>query len=219
MIIGFTGLIGAGKDTVASMIHAIDPTYEIKSFADRLKDMTSALFGWDRMMLQGTTPESRLWREQPDPILSELFQKTITPRNQLQHLGFSMKTVLNPDVWALFLKDEILKKDLKNVLITDVRSSGEINMVRSLGGLIIRIERGILPDWFSLAEQFNVEFPKADDLPDKNGRYAFLCDIHPTEWKWVGIDKPDYVIQNNATLDTLHHRVTELFSTLIKKTN
>lgn len=219
MIIGFTGLIGAGKDTVAGMIHTIDPTYEVKSFADRLKDMTSALFGWDREMLQGTSPESRLWREQPDPILSELFQKTITPRNQLQHLGFSMKSVLNPDIWALFLKNEILKKNLKNVLITDVRSSGEINMVRSLGGIIIRIQRGSLPDWFHLAEQFNAESPDANALPDKKGQYASLCDIHPSEWKWIGIDKPNYVIQNDTTLDALNHQVSELFLSVIKKTN
>lgn len=214
MIIGFTGLIGAGKDTAAGFIHQIDTTYKIKSFADRLKDMTAALFGWDRAALQGDTPESRAWREEKDASLSLLFNKTITPRNQLQHLGFCMKTVLHPDVWALFLKDEIMRKNLKNVLITDVRSRGEIEMIRSLGGLIIRVQRGPLPDWFPVAERFNTLYPAADALPESDSPFAILQKVHPTEWKWAGIDAPDHIFYNDSTLDTFQKQVQTLFQTL-----
>lgn len=214
MIIGFTGLIGAGKDTAAGMIRQMDASYETKSFADRLKDMTAALFGWNRAALQGDTPQSRAWREEKDDALSHLFQRTITPRNQLQHLGFSMKAVLHPDVWALFLKDEIMRKNLKNVLITDVRSRGEIEMVRSLGGLIVRVQRGPLPDWFVTAERFNALYPAADALPEPNSEFAPLLNVHPTEWKWAGIDAPDYILCNDSTLEAFRERVQNLFQTI-----
>ena len=63
MIVGITGFIGSGKDTVADFIQEIDPSYIKMSFANRLKDMTAALYQWDRNMLAGLTEEARKQRE------------------------------------------------------------------------------------------------------------------------------------------------------------
>jgi broad-specificity NMP kinase len=65
MIIGICGLIGSGKDTVADIL-VQENNFKKLSFADKLKDGVSAVFGWDRVMLEGNTEKSRAWREQED---------------------------------------------------------------------------------------------------------------------------------------------------------
>jgi ferredoxin len=62
MIIGICGLIGSGKGTVADVL--VDQGFTKVSFADKLKDGVSTIFGWNRAMLEGDTDESRQWREQ-----------------------------------------------------------------------------------------------------------------------------------------------------------
>ena len=65
MIVGLVGFIGAGKGTVADIL--VEKHGFIKeSFANSVKDSVSVIFGWDRSSLEGDTPESRRWREQPD---------------------------------------------------------------------------------------------------------------------------------------------------------
>ena len=65
MIIGVVGLIGAGKDTMADYLVNIHQ-FRRESFANTLKDAVSAVFGWDRDLLEGRTRHSREWREQVD---------------------------------------------------------------------------------------------------------------------------------------------------------
>ncbi len=63
MIIAISGLIGSGKDTVADYLVNLHE-YRRESFAGNLKDGMSAIFGWDREMLEGRSKSSREWREQ-----------------------------------------------------------------------------------------------------------------------------------------------------------
>ena len=65
MIIGIVGLIGSGKDTMADYLVNVHG-FRRDSFAATLKDAVSAVFGWDRDMLEGRSRSSRAWREQPD---------------------------------------------------------------------------------------------------------------------------------------------------------
>ena len=64
MIVGICGLIGSGKGTVADIL--VEQGFTKVSFADKLKDGVSTIFGWDRSLLEGDTDESRDWREQAD---------------------------------------------------------------------------------------------------------------------------------------------------------
>ena len=80
MIIGVCGFIGCGKDTVADYLVNFHE-YRRESFADSLKDSVAAVFGWDKIMLEGRTKESREWREQVDKWWAErLDMPTLTPR-------------------------------------------------------------------------------------------------------------------------------------------
>ena len=86
MIIGITGLIGSGKDTVANLFVERGCTQD--SFAAPLKDVCSSIFGWDRNMLEGDTVESRDFRETPDMFWTrKLGIDNFTPRLALQLMG------------------------------------------------------------------------------------------------------------------------------------
>jgi cytidylate kinase len=65
MIIGICGLQSSGKDTLGNILVE---KYGFKklSFAGVLKDIVSILFGWPIDMVEGSTKESRAWREQVD---------------------------------------------------------------------------------------------------------------------------------------------------------
>ena len=92
MLIGIVGLIGSGKDTVAKRL--VDKHGFVKdSFAKSLKDAVSAMFNWDRSMLEGDTKFSRDWREQPDAFWSEKLGKTVTPRWVLQPVSYTHLTL------------------------------------------------------------------------------------------------------------------------------
>ena len=83
MLIGLVGLSGSGKDTVADFL-VKDHGFKRDSFAKSLKDAVSAIFGWDRQLLEGATQESRMWRERIDPYWSNKLNRTVTPRYVLQ---------------------------------------------------------------------------------------------------------------------------------------
>ena len=86
MIIGVCGFIGSGKDTIADYLVNIHQ-YRRESFANTLKDAVSAVFGWDRTMLEGRTKQAREWREQVDEWWSQRLGRVITPRWILQYWG------------------------------------------------------------------------------------------------------------------------------------
>ena len=66
MIIGLVGLKGCGKDTAADYFITHYDNWIKGSFADSLKDTCACVFGWDRELLEGSTQDSRAWRETSD---------------------------------------------------------------------------------------------------------------------------------------------------------
>ena len=65
MIIGLSGTIGCGKDTVADYLVNIH-RFKREAFANSLKEAMSVIFGWEWALLEGRSKESRIWREQVD---------------------------------------------------------------------------------------------------------------------------------------------------------
>ena len=156
MIIGITGLKSSGKDTTGDLICSIDPLFKKESFANILKDMVAILFGWDRGALQGSTEKSRAWREQPDEFWSKKLGREYTPRKALQELGTDVfRNHFFQDIWVAALEKK-LGSSKGNYVITDVRFPNEIDMIKQLGGKIIRVERGTLPSWFNEASNYNL---------------------------------------------------------------
>lgn len=207
-IIGICGLKGSGKDTVGNIICKNDSSFVKMSFADTLKDIVSILMGWDRKLLQGDTTESREWREKADDYWSDAFGKMITPRIILQQLGTNvMRDHFLKSIWVDSLKKKIINSN-NNIVITDVRFPNEIDMIKSLGGSFIRVERGELPSWFRKVESFqkdgtdNLMYPIPYYVPEIN-------DVHESEWSWIGFDNPKVVIKNDGTLEELNNKIKE----------
>jgi hypothetical protein len=196
MIIGICGLIGSGKGTVADIL--VDQGFTKVSFADKLKDGVSTIFGWDRNLLEGDTDESRQWREQPDDFWSNETKMEVTPRLVLQLFGTDcMRNGFDDGVWVSLIKKQILENPGQYV-IPDVRFENEIKMIRDIGGEIWWTKRGDNPEWWSKA------------VLDTQTGSNFMADedIHPSEWKWANTnDKFDEIIYNESTLVELRHQV------------
>ena len=127
-IIALVGFKGSGKDTVGNSLRNCG--YETTSFAKPVKAALCEMFGWESSMLDGLTPESRRWRETPDPFWTEHFHKKITPRYMMQHFATDIvRDKLKSDFWTLRCR-KILESSNTNIVITDARFVNEINMVR-----------------------------------------------------------------------------------------
>ena len=117
-VIGICGLIGSGKGTVADIL-VEQYNFNKISFADKLKDAVSELFGWDRKMLEGETSESRVWREQEDSFWTKETGRKITPRLVLQEFGTDcMRNGFYDGIWVSMVKQKILNFPDKKLIKT-----------------------------------------------------------------------------------------------------
>ena len=212
MIIGICGLIGAGKDTMADYLVNIHQ-FRRESFANTLKDAVSAVFGWDRDLLEGRTRHSREWREQVDAWWADrLNMPELTPRWVLQYWGTEVvRRSFHDDTWIASLENR-LRKTTDDVVISDCRFPNEIGAIKRAGGLVVRVHRGPDPDWYGFAEMINrgpekiIEWSWAKTQLDK-------FNIHASETAWIGTAF-DAVIDNNSTMDHLYAQINDLVQDL-----
>lgn len=202
MLIGVVGFIGSGKDTVADYLVNFHE-FRRESFASTLKDAVAAVFGWDRTLLEGRTKEAREWREQVDPWWAErLSMPTLTPRWVLQYWGTEVcRKGFHDDIWIASLENK-LRNSKDNVVISDCRFPNEIAAIRRQGGKIFWVQRGPLPDWYSLAEAANRGDIKAINELKTLG-------IHSSETAWVGTNV-DLVIDNNGLISQLYMNLEQV---------
>lgn len=212
MIIGIVGYIGSGKDTVAQRIEHHGGVRD--SFAAPLKDTVSAIFGWPRHLLEGDTLESREFRETPDMFWS---RKTgiphFTPRLALQLTGTDvMRTHFHQDIWLDSLEYRIRAQhaDAEITVVSDARFRNELELIKHLGGYVIWVKRGELPEWHDVAVSANAG--NAISAKIMSTKYR---DIHQSEWNWVGYEV-DCVLGNNADIQHLHAQVDQIMNNITK---
>lgn len=202
MIIGVCGFIGSGKDTVADYLTNFHG-FRRESFANTLKDAVSAVFGWDRTMLEGRTKEAREWREQVDPWwAARLDMPNLTPRWVLQYWGTEVcRKAFHDDIWIASLENK-LRNSKDEIVISDCRFPNEIASIKNAGGKIVWVKRGPLPEWYDTAIAANSGKNIAvQELKIKK--------IHASEWSWIGTEF-DAVLDNNGTIDSLFTQVKDL---------
>ena len=203
MIIGICGFIGSGKDTAANYLVGWHG-FRRDSFAGALKDAVAAVFGWDRELLEGSTPESRIWRETVDPWWSQrLGRPQLTPRWILQQWGTEVcRKSFHDDIWIAALENR-LRTRTGHTVISDVRFPNEIATIRNRGGQVIWVQRGGTPEWYNVA------------LETVAGKFDHMAqaypEVHPSEWAWIGT-KFDAVIDNNGTVEHMHEQIKNLLS-------
>ena len=173
-IIGICGFIGSGKNTVAEILEK-EYGFVPVSFAAVLKDMSSALFGWDREMLEGKTEYARKAREEVDPWWAKkLSIPNFSPRFALQYIGTDvMRDHFHENIWVISAERKIIMHD--RVVLSDVRFPNEIRMIKNNCGAMWRVSR--------------------DPEPDLNN-------LHVSETAWIDAEF-DRVIDNNGSLDDL----------------
>jgi hypothetical protein len=209
MILGVTGLIGSGKDTVADYLCTFHGFKRV-SFAASLKDAVSAVFGWDRELLEGSTKSSREWREQKDTWWSERLNMEITPRRVLQYWGTEvLRNNFHKDIWVASVENK-LRQSKDNIVITDCRFVNEVNAIKNAGGTTMRVVRGKQPEWYDAAVSYNkgevgnmswsISKAKLDKLR-----------VHASEYSSVGLDY-DHYVDNNGTIDELHTSIKSIIN-------
>lgn len=207
MIVGICGLIGSGKDTIASYL--IDEHgFRRLSFAESLKDTVAAVFGWDREMLDGVTKSSRAWREEVDPWwATRLNIPNLTPRMILQNWGTELfRNHFHDEIWVASVERK-LSKTQDSIVITDCRFANEVDAIHKSGGIVVRVKRGQDPSWYDAAVAYN-SGPKhmgwalaRRELEDAK--------VHASEYSHCGLNF-DVVIENDSTIDELHKKVNNL---------
>ena len=208
MIIGVCGFIGSGKDTVADYLVNLHH-FRRESFANTLKDAVSAVFGWDRTMLEGRTKQAREWREQVDPWWAErLGIPHLTPRWILQNWGTEVcRKNFHDDIWIASLENK-LRASRDDVVISDCRFPNEIKAIKAAGGIVVRVVRGAEPEWYGAAVSHN-RGPNGNSTWALSGRRLEQLGVHASETAWVGT-KFNAVLDNNGTLDDLYQQIMRL---------
>ena len=127
MLIGLCGKAGAGKDTVGIMLS--QHGFKTYAMAGPLKAMLAAA-GFDE--------PSREWKEKPIPGFDFSY------REAAQVLGTEWGRRMDKDIWIKLAENAVAQHSLPGadsarIVITDLRFQNEVDMVRSLGGVIVQV--------------------------------------------------------------------------------
>ena len=206
-IVGICGLIGHGKDTAAGFL--IEEGFERISFAGVLKDACANIFSWDRILLEGNTPESRVWRETVDEWwAARLDIPHFTPRFALQNVGTDvLRTHFHPDIWVAACERQVAMAE-KSVVISDCRFFNELQAIRRLGGTTAVVWRYNKPQWWDNASILNISQASKKKFHIVNAMKERHPDVHISEWSWAGWDF-DVELLNTSTLEELKQHTLE----------
>jgi hypothetical protein len=207
MILGITGLIGSGKDTIADYL-TTHHGFKRVSFAASLKDAVAAVFGWDREYLEGTTKASRAWREKKDEWWSNRLGIDITPRWVLQYWGTDVcRNHFHNDIWVASVEHKLINTK-EDIVITDCRFSNEVAAIKNANGIALRVKRGPDPKWYDAAVAYN-RGPNGNASWSISKRQLETLKIHASEYSSIGLNY-DYIVENNGTIDELHKQIYEI---------
>jgi energy-coupling factor transporter ATP-binding protein EcfA2 len=139
MIIGITGKIGSGKTTISKYMEEIG--YQEYQFAKPLKDIAK-IFGYTEIQVNGSQSD----KLEPHPLWKvparEFLQKLGTDifRDKLHEIIPAMK--IETSIWVDIFRHQITQNPgNKNWVVSDVRFEDEADAIRSMGGVIIRVQK------------------------------------------------------------------------------
>lgn len=173
MIIGITGLKQSGKDTAAAIL--VTNGWKLVKFADGLKEMMKALYrstGMDEVQIELMVDGSL--KELPNDLLDGK-----TTRYAMQTLGTEWgRQLISENLWINICK---AKCQTGNIVISDVRFPNEVQLVKDLDGVVIKLIRS----------------------------YHTRVDSHASE-KLIKDLPYDHLIVNNSTIEHLQNKILEI---------
>ncbi|MFC0245850.1 deoxynucleotide monophosphate kinase [Falsochrobactrum ovis] len=128
-VVGLSGVAGSGKSTAAA--HLQRQGYTLVKFAGPLKDMMRAI-GLSESQIEGADKENS----------TQLLQGK-TPRYAMQTLGTEWgRNIIGEGFWTFLWEHRALQllDAGHKVVVDDCRFANEAKMVRSLGGIVVRIQ-------------------------------------------------------------------------------
>lgn len=235
MIIGISGYKDSGKNAFANGIMAAVPSATAIAFADPLKEFAARVYDWPLASFESyvfkEAPDRRYVRldkeacrdfndlidawhsvervavaDRPPHLRGDLHQALgltyeeyvdwvetglvhLTPRYALQHLGTEWGRACCRETWTNYgiRRARELERAGRLVLITDVRFVNEARIIASAGGYVVRVHR----DGKSPGE-------------------------HGSEREQSMI-QADLVVDNDGTLEQLHHSAAQLALGLVAR--
>ena len=88
-------------------------------------------------------------------------------------------------------------------MVSDARFKNELDLIRNMGGKVIWVQRGELPEWYETASQAH------DNVIARKIMETTYKDVHESEWNWCGCEV-DYIIRNDGTLEDLEQQVENI---------
>ena len=188
MIIGISGKIGSGKDTFAN--HFIKEyrkqygvSFKNKKFGYNVKKLVSELTGVSLRICLSRNGK-----------LTYLPEWGMTVGEMQQKLGTdAVRNNIHKDAWVLSLFGKY-KKDVDNWIISDVRFINEADIIKSKGGILIRLEG-------------DPKSVKKNDKRDMN---------HESETQLDNYKNFDYVFQNTLPISNLDNFIKDIIFKLKK---
>jgi hypothetical protein len=156
LLIGLVGPKGVGKTTIAKRLVKAHGEYEgtVISFADPMRKMVSVGLGIPVEVLR----DEKLKEQVYEPY-------GVSPRHIMQTLGTEWgRTHISQDLWVRAWRETAMSVDHDGYLIVvdDVRFENEAQMIRDLGGTLVRLVRE------------NIQY--ADNHASEGG-YRIKCDL------------------------------------------
>ena len=183
MLVGILAKKRHGKDTTADYL-VENKGFTKTALADPLKDICRILFDFNNEQMFGSLKEEVdvKWRISPRSAFQ--FVGTELIRN---HMGELLPEV-GDEFWVHHLRNRFINAQTKNpdirMVVCDVRFQNEVDMIHSLGGIVIKVVR---PDIES-------------------------SDNHSSEIGIDDIDDWDHQLINSGTKDQLYSKIEQLFA-------
>jgi hypothetical protein len=134
VIVGLSGKKGSGKSTVAGYLHRhMDGALRLP-FAFRLKEIAQECFGAEAVQVNGDESQK-----------NTLTQCGLTGRELMQRIGHDLREIW-PDCWVRAWETEVVAMWAEAgaacpIIVEDVRYRNEVEVIRKMGGIVIRLTR------------------------------------------------------------------------------
>jgi dephospho-CoA kinase len=226
MIIGISGRIGSGKDTVGDIIQMLavsnDPTvnWEIKKYAGKLKEIACILTGCTLEQLENQefkkqklssewTKINNNWQYKEDSENDPDYEVIDAEKKLYRYKGMDtldtyrdLLQKLGTEAMRNTIHENVWVNALyadytnQNWIITDMRFPNEFDAVKARGGITIRVNRPDTKEYFQ--------------LKNRDGSIT-QATLHPSE---TALDNHnfDYVIDNTSSVSDLIVKVREILT-------